>query len=152
MLVPMWVSKVAGINLNSPPVKPLIPLRTCCKMLCWYLCGSPRLLGCLSLFLITIPYHYSLFIYIPAPRLHRTDPTVIGTPPSETPNSAADVLQNAHLKSTWDLKGRFIAFCSHQCWFRGGPEARFGVPDVCLGLQDVPDAAKMGSSWIQFAI
>ena len=54
----------------------------------------------------------------------------------ETHHSAADVLQNAHLKSAWDLKGCLIAFCSPQGWFQGGPGARFAVADVCLGIQD----------------
>ena len=56
--------------------------------------------------------------------------------PAKTPNSVADVSQNAHRKFTWDLQGCWDASCSHQGWFQGGPEAQFGVPDVCLGVQD----------------
>ena len=64
------------------------------------------------------------------------DPIIDCSSSLETHHSAADVLQNAHLKSTWNLKGCFIVFGSPQCGFRCGPGATFGVPDVCLGLQD----------------
>ena len=47
------------------------------------------------------PNPYSLLIYIPTPLYQAQDPTVLGTAPLETPNSAADVVQNVHFNCTW---------------------------------------------------
>ena len=54
--------------------------------------------------------------------------------PAKTFNSVADVLQNAHWKFTWDLEGCWDASCSHQSWFLGDTEAKFGNPEVCIGI------------------
>ena len=82
------------------------------------------------------PNHYSLYVYIPAlAQIARIQPKP-QPPPPLTLNSAADVGQSATELSTWDLKGCWTGLSSHQWWFQGVPEARFGDPDVCLDLQD----------------
>ena len=84
-----------------------------------------------------IPNPYPLLIYIPALAQIARKPLKLPPPSPVTLNSAADVVQNAMLGPTWDLKGCWTAFSSHHWWFQGVPEVRFGVSDMFPGLKDV---------------